>query len=65
MALGADGVEHEYHSMDDVPPEFRAEIEEANKAKGKQSSTTKTSKTDNTVTRDHDQKRCHNLQNRR
>jgi len=52
--IGPDGEEHEYHSMDEVPPELRSEIEalskEAGSDKGATSSVTKVSKADNTIT---------------
>jgi hypothetical protein len=52
--VGEDGVEHEYSSMEEVPPEIRAEIEtverEAAQAKGKELSVTETSRRGNTIT---------------
>ena len=52
--VGEDGVEHEYSSMEEVPPEIRAEIEtverEAAQAKGKELSMTETSRRGNTIT---------------
>jgi hypothetical protein len=51
--VGEDGVAREYDSLDDVPAEFRAEIEalekEPNKTKG-DPPVTKVSRTDNTIT---------------
>ena len=52
--VGEDGVEHEYSSMEQVPPEIRAEIEtverEAAQAKGKEFFMTVTSRRGNTIT---------------
>ena len=45
--VGRDGVRHEYHSLDDVPPKMRSEIEalegEAEKVKGNEISVKETS----------------------
>jgi hypothetical protein len=52
--VGRDGEHHEYHSMDDVPPEIRSEIEaleeEAKKEKGNELSVTETSQTADAIT---------------
>jgi len=49
-----DGVKHEYHSLDEVPPEMRAEIEklqaEAMSEKGGSTSITETSPLGSTIT---------------
>jgi hypothetical protein len=52
--IGEDGEQHEYSSMDEVPPEIRAGIEslerEVAQEKGKELSVTETSQRDNTIT---------------
>lgn len=52
--VGKDGQQQEYHSMAEVPPEIRSEIEaleaEAKKEKGWKSSSTETSRSENAVT---------------
>lgn len=53
--IGEDGEQHEYSSMDAVPPEIRAEIEtlerEVAQEKGKELSVTETSQRGNTITK--------------
>jgi hypothetical protein len=52
--VGEDGEEHEYSSLEEVPPEFRAEIEtlerDAMQARGKELSVTERSQTGNAIT---------------
>jgi hypothetical protein len=48
--VGPDGEEHEYSSMEDVPPEVRAQLESLEKEKGTELSVEETSRQGNTFT---------------